>query len=132
MRLSRSLLLALTLGFGLGACSRNPVAGNSGPEIVSIVAIPDTIGPNDSTVVVCAARDANGDALVYDWVTDARLIVQGTRPNQTWLYNTQSNKHTFYIGPSYRYPVDTAWVQCFVRDLKGGQDARTINIYMHH
>jgi hypothetical protein len=128
-RLTISLLL---IGAILSACSHNPAEPPAGPTILSVIARPDTVGPSDSTVVTIIGHDPNGDALVYDWVTDARLIIQGTRPNQSWLYNTHSNVHTFYTGPDYRSPVDTAWVQCFVRDLKGGQDSRTINIYMHH
>jgi len=126
------LALPLALGVVLCSCSRSPTQVYTGPQIVTVLATPDTLGPSDSTVVECVAIDRAGDALVYDWVTDARLKIQGVPANRNWLYTTRSNRHVFYTGPVYAYPLDTAWVQCFARDLKGGEDARTINILLHH
>ena len=103
-------------------------------EIVmnSLLATPDTLGPGDSTIVECTAHSLSGLALVYDWVTDARLRIAGAPPNQDYLYTTKSNRHVFYIGANYSSPIDTAWVQCFARDLQGGSAARQVNILLHH
>ncbi|HTR98068.1 MAG TPA: hypothetical protein VMH61_09205 [Candidatus Acidoferrales bacterium] len=126
---ARPVVLLLLLG--LGACAHHPTQ-TSEPIISSLTATPDTLGPADSTVVQCMARDPAGNSLVYDWVTDARLRIQGAPPNQFYLYTTQSNHRTFYTGASYAYPLDTAWVQCFVRDLKGGEVSQVIHIVLHH
>jgi hypothetical protein len=90
------------------------------------------MGPADSTVVVCAAYDPDGDRLVYDWITDARLKIKGNPPNYYRYFNAFSDSMTFYPGPAMVYPTDTAWVQCFARDGRGMSDARIINILVHH
>ena len=125
-----ALIAVVLLGVSLGACVSGP-KNNRRPAIISLTATPDSIGPYDSTTVVCRAQDPDGDVLVYDWITDARLTMQGTRPNEYWLYNTYSNSHVFYPGPTSLGPVDTAWVQCFARDRRGMSDNRTIHFLVH-
>jgi hypothetical protein len=79
--------------------------------------------------VVCDARDPGADSLVYDWFTDSRLVIKGARPGDYYLYNTPFNSHVFYR--STVVPVsDTAWVQCGVRDLRGGGASRFVSIIL--
>jgi hypothetical protein len=56
----------------------------------------DTTGPSDSMVVVCTASDPDMDSLVYDWETDARLNIQGTRTWNKYLNQQRSPSQTFY------------------------------------
>ena len=90
----------------------------SGPVIASLSASTDAIGPGDSTLVSCVATDANGDTLVYDWFTDSRLVIKGNSPADHHLFNSPFNSHIFYHGTVT--PFDSAWVECTVRDGKGG------------
>jgi hypothetical protein len=107
--------------------------GNRNPVIVSVTASPDTIHASESTTVYISATDPDGDHLVYDWVTDARLTIKGNPPNKFYRYNTDSPSQIFYPGPTALYPLDTAWVQCFARDGRGGMSrGYTINIMVKH
>jgi hypothetical protein len=120
-----SLLLASS------GCTHAP-DGPTQIVMTSLVATPDTLGPGDSTIVEATAHSLSGLALVYDWVTDSRLRIAGAPPNQYYLYTTKSNRHVFYIGANYASPIDTAWVQCFARDLQGGSTDLQVNILLHH
>jgi hypothetical protein len=93
-------------------------------------AFPDDVGPTDSSVVVCEATDVDGDTLVYDWFTDSRFTIKGYPPTVLEIYGTTSNAHVFYRN--YVSPTDTtAWVQCIVRDLKGGAAGHVLTIRVH-
>jgi hypothetical protein len=64
-------LAALHVEAGICGCrskvpTKAPYRINHSPVIDSLVAFPDTIGPSDSTVVVCYARDPDGDPLRYE------------------------------------------------------------------
>jgi hypothetical protein len=128
---SNAFILMLLLVVGTTGCTHGP-DGPTPIVITSLVAVPDSLGPGDSTIVECTAHSLSNLALVYDWVTDARLRISGAPPNQYYLYTTTSNRHVFYTGANYASPTDTAWVQCFVRDLQGGSASRQVNILLHH
>jgi hypothetical protein len=126
------LLLTLVL-FGCHNSSTprgSPIPPNHAPVIDSLLAYPDTIGPSDSTVVVCAAHDIDGDSLVYDWQTDARLNIQGTPTWNKHLNNTHSPSRMFYNADLPNPINDSAWVYCLVRDPWGGGDARRVFIIL--
>jgi RimJ/RimL family protein N-acetyltransferase len=78
-------------------------------------------------VVTCDATDPDADSLVYDWVTDGRLNIKGAVPRQHYLYNTFFKSHLFYPD-AVDTPLDTAWVQCFARDRRGGSDSRIVHL----
>ena len=101
---------------------------NQQPVILSLTVFPDTINLSDSAIVTCNAMDPDGDTLVYDWISDARLKIKGVVPeDDIRLYNTFENSHIFYARNINNRPlIDTAWVQCFARDRKGKSDARLI------
>ncbi len=121
------LFLFVVIGI-LGSCKKdNPVKPeNQSPIITSVVVFPEVIGPNDSVLVVCNAMDPDGDTLVYDWLTDARLRIKGT--NFRWLYHTKNNSRIFYPTGVVKLPRDTVWVECSVRDVKGGADRKVVTI----
>jgi hypothetical protein len=129
------LLLALILQAALGGCdregpTRSLAPANHSPIIEALRAVPDTIGPSDSTVVTCIAHDVDGDTLRYDWATDARLDIQGTPTWNKYLNNQRDPSHTFY-NAHLRNPInDSAWVYCEVRDSRGGGDGRTTFIIL--
>jgi hypothetical protein len=85
----RAFLLLIGVALTVGACGdRNPTTPeNHSPVIVSVSAFPSTIHRADSALVIVDATDADGDTLVYDWTTDARLRISGARFS-TYLYNT--------------------------------------------
>ncbi len=114
------------------ACALTPKQ-NRDPVITRVIVDPDSIGPFDSTLVSIIARDPDHDHLVYDWVTDARLSIPGNSANTFYRYNTQSSTQAFYPGPAMVHAVDTAWVQCFARDGKGGMsDGPMVQIIVRH
>lgn len=125
------LALLATVGTSAGACVQAPTH-NGRPSLHALTAVPDSIGSADSTTVTCIATDPDGDVLVFDWITDARLKMQGTRPYQYWLYNTHSPVRVFYPGAPTYPVVDTGWVQCIARDGRGMSASRTIYIKVHH
>lgn len=121
------VLFSLTMG----ACQgHNPVApSNRNPSILSLTVFPTSLGSGDSAIVVCNALDPDGDTLVHDWTTDARLILRDARPGDMEVYDLPSNSEIVYR--SNVTPVsDTAWVRCYVRDHKGGVDSRRITVVL--
>jgi hypothetical protein len=111
----------LSLRFG---CKENPVdvkPENHNPVIFSLTVFPDVISPTDSAIVICNAMDPDGDTLVYDWITDSRLKIKGDFANEDWLYHTRENSRVVYPKNLNNVPFDTLWIQCNVRDVKGGE-----------
>ena len=121
----------LALGAGLAACGDDdPVKPvNHAPVIQSLTAFPTALGPGDSTLVTCLAVDADGDSLLYDWVTDARLVIKGNDPTDHELYDSRSNTHVFYHGASSAF--DSAWVECNVHDSKAANAVRMVTILVN-
>jgi hypothetical protein len=128
-------MLALLFLASVGGCADEPTKPkqpqNRDPVIQSLIAFPTAIGPGDSTLVMCNATDPDGDALVYDWFTDSRLVIQGNQPADHDLYESPSKAHVFYHGPWPGLP-DSAWVQCIVRDHRGGEVGRLVTILVNH
>ncbi|WP_290664987.1 hypothetical protein [Ignavibacterium sp.] len=121
-----NLIIMLVL-MSLSCSDNNPVDNkpeNRRPVILSLTVFPDVIGPSDSAIVICNATDPDGDTLVYDWITDARLRINGANPpDDRSLFNTFENSRIFYPTA---LAIDTVWVQCFARDRKGKSDAKLI------
>lgn len=93
---------------------------NNNPEILSLDVFPDVVKPSDSLIVICEAIDPDGDTLVYDWITTGVVRIKGS--NYHYLYHTSENSRIFYAPDSSHAtaPQDTFWIQCVVRDVKGG------------
>jgi len=135
VRGASSLLVTLIIQGALHGCqSQSPTRPshrtNHAPVIDTLIAFPYTIGPSDSTVVACTARDIDGDTLVYDWQTDDRLNIQGTPTWNKYLNNTYSPVHTFYNANLDTRISDSAWVYCEVRDKRGGGAGRHVFIIL--
>jgi len=129
----RVILLAVVLGASATACGDdNPTKPpeNKSPTILSLSVFPSTIGVGDSAVIMCGAQDADADTLVYDWITDDRVRLQGARPGDPFLYNSFSPSQVIY-PQSTVVPPDTVWVRCYARDRKGKSDTRIVYIPIH-
>lgn len=123
-------IAVLVLAASVGACDDDPVGPrNRNPVILSLTAFPNTIGLTDSAIVICHAMEPDADSLFYDWFTDARLTIKGALPGDNFLYNTRENSRIFYHG-SVTPVNDTAFVQCIVRDRRGGADGRIVRIVL--
>jgi hypothetical protein len=126
----RTLILGLATTFGLFAChDANPVKPvNHNPVIQSLTVFPEVVGPLDSLVAFCDASDPDGDSLVYDWYTNPVIMIKGAQNPSYLLSNMRENFAVFYT-PDPRLmtgPVDTAYVECAVRDGKGGQAVKDV------
>jgi hypothetical protein len=129
-RVLRRLLLAglaasvpfLTLN---GCLSPSAPRANHAPVISSLIADPDSIGPQDSLIVTCAATDSDSDPLVYDWFTDRRLRIKGANPS-SYLYSA-SHTQVFYYGSPVGSP-DVAWITCYARDQRGLSSSRQVSV----
>ena len=124
----RVLILAIAIGVSAAACDDdNPVKPrNRDPIISSLIAFPSVINRGDSILVICEASDPDGDVLVYDWLTDGRLQIKGNQPGDSDLYNSPSKTQIFYHAVAST--LDSAWVECTVRDGKGGNDVQLVII----
>jgi hypothetical protein len=126
-------MLTVALCACIGACGsddEDPAKPtNQRPTILSVTVFPPTISPGESTIVVVNAMDPDADTLVYDWITDDRLIIKGSSGYSS-LFNTYDNSHVFYHGNLSRPYPDTAWVQCFARDRRGKSDNRTVHVVL--
>lgn len=125
-------IIIVIILIGIYSCNENPVKSdeekNNNPIISSLTVFPKIVNPSDSLIVVCNATEPDGDTLVYDWITSGS-IVRIKNSNHHWLYNTKENSQIIYAPDSnfIKQPVDTFWVQCMVRDRKGGQVGKIIN-----
>ena len=132
MRRSAWLVAAFMLPVAIGTISCRKYAAEPifrSPAISAVAAVPNTLGPGDSTTITITASDPNGDALVYDWEPYNGLIIQGsTHDWDNFRYNTTSNAMVFHRSPTWPYATDTAFVVCGVRDLKGGGDEALVRI----
>lgn len=94
--------------------------------VESIAAFPIVIGQGDSLVVTVIATDPDGDRLFYDWVTDSRLIIKD-HPGSSEIFDSVERSHVFYRAAVPAYD-GIAWVECAVRDGKGGFVPRLITV----
>lgn len=128
------LTMLVALALLVLACTKDRVTApspvNHAPVISSMWSFPEVLGSQDSMIVACLASDADGDTLFYDWITDAHFVIKGNPPDNHHLYDSRSNTQVFIRD--YVLPTDTvAWVQCIVRDHKGGADGRVLVVRVH-
>jgi len=121
-------VIALLLAASAGACGAHDLPfkpPSRSASILSLIASPSVISRSESVTVTCNAIDPDGDVLVYDWITDGRLRIQGALPGEHSLFNTSANARVFYPA-AVRAPADTPWVQCSARDGKGGSGSAVV------
>ena len=96
-------------------CSDNSTGNeeiNHPPQIVSLIANPDTTETGATTAITCNASDSDGDNLTFVW--DAAVgTINGSGSNVNW------------VAPN---SVGTYYVRCKVQDGNGGEDADSVNI----
>jgi hypothetical protein len=124
------LVAVLAIGAALGSCKNGTGPEDRAPVLISVTVFPTSIGQNDSALVVCNAYDPDADVLVYDWVTDGRLRLQGALPGAHDEYNTSSNSIRVYPN-RVSSPIDTAWVQCTARDGRGMSATKVVTVIVH-
>ena len=88
------------------------VVQNRDPEILSLDASPDTVLPNDKSMITCAARDPDGDVLNYSWEASDGSI---TGVGDTIIWVAPDREGEFIIT-------------VIVDDGKGGQNAAHVSI----
>jgi hypothetical protein len=88
--------------------------------VQSLVAFPTTIRVGDSAIVVCTATDADGDTVVYDWTSYCPLRKKGQSPYGGPTIYSRGRALIVYADSCSGSPLDTSWVSCDVRDLRGG------------
>ena len=126
------LIIAITFLIIFG-CEDDPVKPeNNQPIIKSLTAFPDVVGVQDSVIIICNAYDPDGDTVVYDWITDGRVKIKGSRAYEHFLYHTYENSRIVYPTQYVNLPVDTLWVQCMVRDVKGGSVGSIVRFVVQH
>lgn len=121
-----SILFLMLLLNGFNCNKENPVQPqNHSSEILSLDVFPDVVKPSDSLIVICEAIDPDGDTLVYDWITTGVVRIKGAFSDDPFLFHTSENTRIFYAPDSSHVlaPLDTFWIRCKVRDVKGGADS---------
>jgi len=101
---------------------------NNSPEILSLNIFPSHVHPKDSFFVFCDAIDPDGDTLVYDWLQSGLLKIKGT--DWPYLYHQSENFQVFFAPDTIYAQLDTFWVKCGVRDVKGGGDIELVYVYV--
>jgi len=88
------------------------VVANRDPQILSLVAAPDTVLPDEQSTITCLASDPDGDALSYSWrATDGNII--GVGATVTWIAPDREGEFTITV---------------IVDDGKGGQNAGDVSV----
>jgi len=127
MKILTAIIIYATLLFNCSGCDdASPVQPqNNSPEILSLDVFPNIVKPSDSLMVICEAIDPDGDTLVYDWITTGVVRIKGAFSDDPFLFHTSENTRIFYAPDSSHVlaPLDTFWIRCKVRDVKGGADS---------
>lgn len=85
---------------------------NRDPQILSLVAAPDTVLPDEQSTITCLASDPDGDALSYSWrATDGNIT--GVGATVTWIAPDREGEFTITV---------------IVDDGKGGQNAGAVSV----
>ncbi len=87
---------------------------NRDPMVQSLLATPAALSPGDSAFVVCHATDPDGDQVQYDWVSFGPVSIGGD------IVFNGGDTRVVHALKSPVLALDTGWVQCFVRDGRGG------------
>lgn len=99
------------------ACSNpnsNDPFENNPPQIVNLVALPDSVEFNASLLVFCSACDPDDQELSYHWSSEFGTI-SGTDSLIT------------YIAPEFSCQP---WIICTVSDTYGAEDKDSVRVFV--
>jgi len=111
----RSLIIGISLLFL--ACSDpngNDPFENNPPQIVSLLALPDSVEFNASILVFCSACDQDGQDLSYLWSSDFGTILGG-------------DSVITFVAPDFRC---SPWIYCTVSDTYGAEDKDSVQVFV--
>ena len=83
------LIFAIVISAGCGLL-------NKAPEISSLIADPQEVGPGGTSTITCAATDPDGDALTYSWTVSGGAI-SGTGNSVSWTAPTTLGNYTITV-----------------------------------
>lgn len=110
-------LIIIGISFLLLACSDpngNDPFENSPPQIVSLLALPDSVEFNASLLVFCSACDPDEQDLSYQWSSDFGTILGG-------------DSVITYVAP---YFICSPWIYCTVSDTYGAEDKDSVQVFI--
>ncbi len=113
-------LLFILLALGIFNCSKQNTiesSENNPPVINTMIALPDSVEFNSSIMIFCCARDADGEALSYQWDSKAIGTIKppGLDSVITW------------IAPDYHCQP---WIICTVSDPNGASASDSVLVYV--
>ncbi len=114
------LILFILFFMGLFSCSKqNPAANeeNTPPVINTIIALPDSIGFNESIMIFCCARDEDGQSLTYRW--NSHLI--GT------FQSPATDSVVTWTAPECNCQP---WIICTVSDPDGASATDSVRVFI--
>lgn len=101
---AQSLVLILVASLAFWGCEgpegpQGPAGANPamGPVITTLLAVPDSIGTNQSTQFIVSAYDPNGDAITYHWVVPVGSVNSATVSNPMWTATDSMGLFTFTV-----------------------------------
>ena len=94
-----------------------PIPVNSAPEILSVVANPDTVLTDGTVTLTCTASDPEGDPLTFSWTAVVGdFPVQNTGETVTWRAPGVSGEYTISVDVSDGIETVNESVGVFVRE----------------
>ena len=114
------LILFILFFMGLFSCSeQNPAASeeNTPPVINTMIALPDSVSFNESTMIFCCARDEDGQSLTYQW--SSHLV--GT------FQSPATDSIVTWTAPEYSCQP---WIICTVSDPDGASATDSIRVFI--
>jgi hypothetical protein len=104
-----------------GPAGRNP----QGPPIITtILAIPDSVGPAQTSQLVVAAYDPNGDSMSYMWTASAGTIASPNAATTVWTAPDSGGLVTFHVAVSAKGETTTDSVRVGVNMAVPSNTAR--------
>jgi hypothetical protein len=113
------------------ACGpHNPTTpANHPPAITGIAMSTQVIRSADTAVVAVHPTDRDGDTLVHDWIGTTAIQIRPA-PAIAYVYNGPADS-AVVLHNAHITPVDTAWIECRVRDRKGSVDGAVVPLIVH-
>lgn len=108
------VLLFILLIFTCSDSNPTENFNNSAPQIIHLIALPDSVEFNASVLVFCSAYDADNQKLSYHWNSNCGTIL-GVDSVITW------------VAPDF---VCSPWIYCSVSDTYGAEDMDSLQVFV--